>query len=168
MTHAARTPGDDPRAPLVSVFAAAGFPRMPAAVIVALMASEDGFMTAEQLASELGASPAAISGAVRYLGVINMVARHRLPGDRRFVYELPEHPWYTGSLVKNELYAVMSRVAESTARSLGPKGAARVEEMAEFFRFLQSRIPAVLDEWAELRTEKLRDAGSDSGADVQA
>jgi len=144
-------PVDDPRAPLVSAFAANGFPRMPAAVLVALMASEEGYLTAEQLATELGASPAAISGAVRYLGVVNMVTRHRLPGERRYVYELPEHAWYTASLSKNELYVVMARVAESSAKSLGPRGAARMEEMAGFFRFLQARLPAVLDEWTAAR-----------------
>ena len=124
-----------------------------AAVLVAIMASEDGFLTADQLAAQLGASPAAISGAVRYLGVVNMIHRHRVPGSRRYVYELPEHAWYTASLAKNDLYVVMARVAESSVASLGPRGAERMQEMANFFRFLQERLPAVLDEWTARREQ---------------
>jgi predicted transcriptional regulator len=151
MTDATRSPGEDPLAPIVSAFAANGFPRMPAAVLVAIMASEDGYLTADQLASELGASAAAISGAVRYLGIVGMVQRHRAPGSRRYVYELPAHAWYTASLSKNDLYVLMAQVAESSATSLGPKGAERMREMADFFRFLQARLPAVLDEWRATR-----------------
>ena len=153
MTDVTRAPSDDPLASVVSAFAANGFPRMPAAVLVAIMASEEGFLTAEQLASQLDASPAAISGAVRYLGVVNMIHRHRVSGSRRYVYELPEHAWYTASLSKNELYVMMARVAESSVGSLGPKGAARMQEMADFFRFLQERLPAVLEEWTARREQ---------------
>lgn len=142
---------DDPLAPVVSAFAANGFPRMPASVLVALMASEEGALTAEQLAVELGASPAAISGAVRYLGVVGMVQRHRIPGERRYVYELPEHAWYTGSLTKTDMYVAMSRIAESASKSLGPRGGERMLEMADFFRFLQARMPDLLDEWTATR-----------------
>lgn len=151
MTDETRSPREDPLAPVVSAFAANGFPRMPAAVLVQIMASEEGFLTAEQLADQLGASPAAISGAVRYLGVVGMVHRHRVTGSRRYVYELPEHAWYTASLSKTDLYVAMSRIAETASKSLGPKGAARMREMGEFFTFLQERMPALLDEWTATR-----------------
>jgi predicted transcriptional regulator len=151
MTDEARGPDEDPLAQVVSVFAANGFPRIPASVLVAIMASENGFVTAEQLATRIGVSPAAISGAVRYLETVGMIHRHRMPGSRRFVYELPEYAWYTASLFKNDLYAAIARLAESSAGSLGPNGAARMREMADFFIFLQQQLPQLLEQWDDRR-----------------
>lgn len=151
MTDAPRSPGDDPAAQLVSALAANGFPRMPASVLMAIMTGEEDSVTAEQLAERLGASPAAISGAVRYLSTVGMIHRHRIPGSRRFAYQLPDDDWYAASFHNGDLYALIVRLAENAARDLGPNGAAKVAEMAEFFRFLQARLPQVLEEWTELR-----------------
>ena len=46
---------------------AAGMPRMPARVMMALVGSPDEGYTAAELAERLGVSAAAVSGAVRYL-----------------------------------------------------------------------------------------------------
>lgn len=140
-------PGDDPAAQLVSALAANGFPRMPAAVLMAIMTSEAGSLTAEQLSEQLGVSAASVSGAVRYLETVSMIHRHRRPGTRRFEYELPAHSWYTASMEKNEMYVVMARMADYAAARVGPQARERLEEMAEFYRFLQARLPLVLDEW---------------------
>ena len=45
----------------------AGVPRMPARVFAAILADDAGRLTAGELAERLQVSPAAISGAVRYL-----------------------------------------------------------------------------------------------------
>jgi DNA-binding transcriptional ArsR family regulator len=124
---------------------------MPASVLMAIMTSEEGELTAEQLANQLGASPAAISGAVRYLSTVGMIHRHRVPGTRRYAYELPIHNWYEASFHNTELYAKVIRLGESAAPELGPRGAARVREMADFFRFLQTKLPEVLEEWNRIR-----------------
>ena len=142
---------EDPIAQTVSALAANGFPRMPAAVLMLLMSSEETALTAEQLATQLQASPAAVSGAVRYLVTIGLLTRHQLAGGRRFVYELPRHPWYTVSIGKTDLYTHIVGLSEQAAERSGPNGRARLAEMAEFFRFLERRLPSVLDEWNELR-----------------
>jgi len=151
MTEPERALGDDPVAQMVSALAANGFPRMPASVMMAIMVSEPGILTAEQLAEQLSASPAAISGAVRYLSTVGMVYRHRLPGTRRYGYELPAHAWYSASLEKTDLYELIIRLAETAVPTLGPRGAERVQEMADFFGFLQKRMPQLLAEWTQLR-----------------
>jgi predicted transcriptional regulator len=148
---APRSLRDDPVAQAVSALAANGFPRLPATVLMTLMTSEETELTAEVLAERTQSSPAAISGAVRYLTTIGMIRRHVLPGSRRYVYELPEHPWYTVSIEKNELYGVIEGLARKAVPTLGPRGAAEMEEMAEFFAFLRGRLPQVLGEWNELR-----------------
>ena len=50
-----------------SALTAAGFPRMPARVLMALMVAETRGLTAQELGDRLGVSAAGISGAVRYL-----------------------------------------------------------------------------------------------------
>lgn len=166
MTEHERALGDDPVAQIVSALAANGFPRMPASVMMAIMVSEEGILTADQLAGLLSASPAAISGAVRYLGTVGMIYRHRLPGTRRYGYELPVHAWYTASLEKTDLYHLVIRLAETAAPTLGPRAAERVQEMADFFRFLERRMPEMLAEWRQLRAAKSTEplSGMDTGA----
>ncbi len=151
MSDGERGVGDDPVAQMVSALAANGFPRMPASVLMTIMVSEEGVLTAEELSEKLGASPAAISGAVRYLSTVGMIHRHRLTGSRRYAYELPAHAWYTASLEKTDLYQVIIRLARRAVPTLGPRGAERVQEMADFFRFLEQRLPQVLQEWTELQ-----------------
>jgi DNA-binding transcriptional regulator GbsR (MarR family) len=77
-------------------FAAQGFPRTPAAVLMALMASDEGALEAGELAERLGLSPAAVSGAVRYLVQARMLQRGREPGARSDHYGISDDdPWYT-------------------------------------------------------------------------
>ena len=131
-----------------SELTAQGFPRMPASVIMALTATEDGKATAAELAGRLGVSAGAISGAIRYLSAIGMVRSSIIPGTRRHIYALPERPWYTASLTQPGLYAHIAAVVRSEVERL-PAGAARdrIAEMAEFFAFLDRRMPDLLEEW---------------------
>ena len=77
-----------------SALADAGMPRMPARVLARLIADDEGASTAARLAEELRASPAAISGAVRYLSQVRLVVRHRRPGDRHDTWALHSDVWY--------------------------------------------------------------------------
>lgn len=130
-----------------------GFPRIPAFVLMALTASESGRMTAAELAGQLAVSPAAISGAVRYLTTIGFVGRVSEPGSRRHVYGIGRTPWYTASLDRSGSYRFLSgMLRQSAARIPGRPGAqARIEELASFFEFLDRRLPALLEEWNEER-----------------
>ena len=137
-----------------SVFIAQGFPPMPARVLLALTASDDGRLTSDELQDQLGVSAAAVSGAVRYLQTLGFVLRATEPRGRRHVYRLVSGvPWYTGSLSRGagmrQIADILgeSRVAipaESPAR-------ARIEEMIAFFQFLERRMPELLEEWDRLR-----------------
>jgi predicted ArsR family transcriptional regulator len=137
-----------------AVLTAAGFPKMPARVLMALMVSEEGGLTAQQLAEHLGVSAAAISGAVRYLQTVGIVRRLARSGSRRDRYELPEDAWYTAVTSKSPIYGVLAGLAESAVGAISdPSSAARarVDEMARFYRFLDARLPELMDEWETLR-----------------
>jgi len=85
---AARRPARDDRA--VSAYVErfgdtltdAGMPRLAARVFAQLLADEDGRMTAAELTEALEVSPAAISGAVRYLTQTYMIGKERERGSR--------------------------------------------------------------------------------------
>src|SRR5689334_8994349 len=72
----------------------AGFPKMPARVFAGLLATDSGRLTAAELADLLQVSPAAISGAVRYLAQVNLATREREPGSRRDYYQVHDDVWY--------------------------------------------------------------------------
>ena len=63
-----------------AVLIVAGFPPMSARVFVALLISDSGGLTAAGLADLLQISPAAVSGAVRYLSGLGLVRKERVPG----------------------------------------------------------------------------------------
>src|ERR1700730_19198199 len=71
-----------------AVLSLAGFPAMPARVFVALLVTDAGRLTAAELADLLQISPAAVSGAVRYLGGLGLVDKERVPGSRRACYRV--------------------------------------------------------------------------------
>ena len=64
-----------------AVLVAAGFPPMPARVFVALLITGSGRLSAAELAGILRISPAAVSGAVRYLIQLGLVHKERVPGS---------------------------------------------------------------------------------------
>lgn len=134
---------------LAAELAAQGFPRMPARVIMALTVSDEGTLTSAELAARLDASPAAISGAVRYLQTIGVIRAATVPGTRKHVYSLPPIPWYASTLTQDR-YGHIVEVLE-TALGEMPDGGARdrIAEMADFFRFLQTEMPRLWARWKE-------------------
>ncbi|WP_334172434.1 GbsR/MarR family transcriptional regulator [Sinomonas sp.] len=153
MSEPARMP--DPAEGSAAVLAAAGFPKMPARALMALVVSPDGALTAAELAYVLGVSPAAVSGAVRYLQTLGFVHRVSQPGSRRDRYALPDNAWYMVTLRQNPVYERLADLADATAAALPEDSAARsrVDEMGRFYRFLMARMPELLDEWEAARLE---------------
>ena len=81
----------------------AGFPPMPARVFVALLVTDSGRLTAAELADLLQISPAAVSGAVRYLSGLGLVHKERVPGSRREYYRMPADIWHQVMLLRNQV-----------------------------------------------------------------
>lgn len=137
-----------------SALAAQGFPRIPAAVLLTLMVSDDTRATSSELVQRLKISPAAVSSAVRYLSTLNFVRVTTLPGGRRHVYTLStDPPWYTGTLADSGRFRTLAKLADDASAELtaGP-AKQRVDEMADFFAFIERRMPTLLDEWLAERS----------------
>jgi DNA-binding transcriptional regulator GbsR (MarR family) len=140
-----------------AVLTAAGFPKMPARVLMALTYAENGGLTAQELADHLGASAAAISGAVRYLQTINFVRRIAQPGSRRDRYESPDNAWYLAVMNERPIYGVLATLAESARTAIDEpdsEAAKRADDLARFYRFLEARLPEVMQEWETIRAQR--------------
>lgn len=127
----------------------AGMQRMPARVFSALMASESGALTAAELAGRLQVSPAAVSGAVRYLAQMGMVSREREPGSRRERYRVHHDQWYETLARRDKILLRWERTLREGIGVMGPGTPAgrRLGETADFFAYLQEELVGLLDRW---------------------
>lgn len=133
----------------------AGMARMPARVFVALLATDSGRLTAAELAEFLQVSPAAVSGAVRYLTQLNMVSREREPGSRRECYRLFDDVWYEASIRRDQVLARWEAAAREGIEALGhdtPAGI-RLAETLAYIEFIEQELPQVLKRWRKRKAE---------------
>ena len=132
-----------------------GLPRMPARVFAALLASDPGRMTAAELADQLKASPAAISGAVRYLAQISLVARERESGSRRDHFVLHDDVFL--ELMTQEIRS-LTRWEQGLQQGIGDLGAdtpagRRLSDTVEYFQFMRGELAGMIERWRERRSE---------------
>jgi len=136
----------------------AGMARMPARVFAALLATDSGRLTAAELAELLQASPAAISGAVRYLIQLDMASRERELGSRRDSYSVRDDVWHEAIGRRDQLLTRWESNLREGLDALGsdtPAGA-RLAETLDFFEFVQKEMPAMMARWHEHRAQLRR------------
>jgi DNA-binding transcriptional regulator GbsR (MarR family) len=140
---------------LASAVSDAGIPRMPARVFSALLADDDGALTAADLADRLQVSPAAISGAVRYLAQVGMASREREPGSRRDIYRVHDDFWYEAIGNRDQILARWEKAMQEGLDVLGrdtPAGLRLAESLA-FLQFVQEEMPGMLARWRARRAQ---------------
>lgn len=143
--------------PFVERFAAdlteAGMQRMASRVFACLLASDDGALTSAQLTERLQASPAAVSGAVRYLAQVNMVSRQRDPGSRRERYLLHRDVWYSALASRDNVLTRWTGTLRTGARDVGSdtRAGRRIQESAEFLEYMRSELEGILKRWHDSR-----------------
>jgi DNA-binding transcriptional regulator GbsR (MarR family) len=154
------TPHDDGVARFVERFALllteAGMARTPARVFACLLAEDSGRLTAGELAERLQVSPAAISGAVRYLTQAGVLVRAREPGERRDHYAVHEHVWPEMFTTRMAMVRRWEQAMAEAVELLGtdrPAGR-RLQETREFFAFMQAELPEMLRRWEERRASR--------------
>ncbi|MFF4034431.1 GbsR/MarR family transcriptional regulator [Streptomyces sviceus] len=157
--------GRDPDAvsKFVESFAAqlveAGMQRMPARVFAALLSSDEGSMTSAQLGEQLRISPAAVSGAVRYLAQTHMVSREREPGSRRERYRVHGDQWYEALTNREAVIKRWEGALREGVSSLGAETPAgrRMAETLAFFEFVEGEVAAMMERWREHRRQLFGD-----------
>lgn len=139
-----------------AVLTDAGVPRMPARVFAALLATDGGRMSAAELSAALQVSPAAVSGAVRYLIQVELLAREREPGSRRDRYAIRDDAWYEASLRRDAMLRRWVDELEAGLVALGPETPAghRLRESLDFMVFVREELPALLERWQRRRAAR--------------
>ncbi|MDT0345018.1 MarR family transcriptional regulator [Streptomyces sp. DSM 44938] len=127
----------------------AGMQRMAARVFACLLVSQEETLSSAELAERLQISPAAISGAVRYLAQVHLVSRERQPGSRRERYRLHHDLWYEAMANRDTILSRWTTTMRSGVEVVGDGSPAgrRMSEAAEFLEFLQREMNDILDRW---------------------
>lgn len=150
----------DPPADVVErlggALAEVGIPLQPARVFAALLATEDGRRTSAQLVELLDISPAAVSGAVRYLSQVRMIRRERERGSRRDVYVALDDAWHDMMMQTEQLYAPILAALVVARDSVGARSRAgeRMQLSAEFLEFIQREMDAVARRWEDYKAAR--------------
>lgn len=137
-----------------------GMQRMASRVFALLAVTDSGQLTAAEIAERLSVSPAAVSGAVRYLEQVGMIAKEREPGARRDHYRLHDDLWYTTFVKRDRMVEDWRDAADEGVSLLGsdtPAGQ-RLAEMRDFMGFVAEEIPLMYERWLE-KTGAARRAG---------
>ncbi|MET7733816.1 MarR family transcriptional regulator [Streptomyces sp. NPDC005402] len=133
----------------------AGLARMPARVFSALLASDSGALTSAELSERLRISPAAVSGAVRYLAQVHMLSREREPGSRRERYRVHSDQWYQALTNREAIIKRWEDALREGVTSLGAETPAghRLAETLAFFEFVEKDVAQMMERWRAHRAE---------------
>lgn len=133
------------------VLTEAGMARMPSRVFVQLLATDAGKATATELAKALHVSPAAISGAVRYLDQVRLIEKARDPGERRDHYQVADDLWYEVYGNREKQFAAWTSTLVEGVQAVGadtPAGR-RLDQTRRFVEFLSTELVTLMDRWRE-------------------
>jgi DNA-binding transcriptional regulator GbsR (MarR family) len=136
-----------------------GVPRMPARVFAYILAEGRDRYTAADLAEGLQVSPAAISGAVRYLTQTRLVVKERRPSGRGDLYRVVDDDIW-GTIMTARL-PLMDHYVASLEKAVillepGSPGRIRVEETRDYFAFARDGLAELTERWERHRAEHLR------------
>lgn len=133
---------------------AIGIPRMPARVFAFILADDQESYTATELAGGIDVSPAAISGAVRYLTDTHLVVRERNPAGRGDLFRVRDGDiWGT---IQAARLPLLDHIIESVQEAVellppGSAGRARVEETWDYFTFIREDSERLDERWRAWR-----------------
>ncbi len=133
----------------------AGLARLPSRVFSALLVDDDGRMTSAELTAELDVSPAAISGAVRYLDSVGMIRRERERGSRRDVFVVEDDAWHGMIARVDQVYGPLIAAADRGITRLPADDPAhrRLVLAREFLAFVLEEMSDLDQRWAVRRQQ---------------
>ncbi len=118
-------------------------------VFGALLATDDGRLTSAELVELLHVSPAAVSGAVRYLSQVRWIRRERERGSRRDVYVVMDDAWHDAVVQTDQVYApiLAALAAARDAVGLSTRAGHRIQVSVEFLEFVTDEMRGIAQRW---------------------
>lgn len=142
------------------LMAASGMPGLTGYVFALLLAEPDAELTASQIGEALNVSPAAVSGATKYLADIGFTRKLRRPGSRRVVHALSSDDWYEALLGRSNVIEASKQLFVEGAQAAGgvstPAGR-RLWLNAQWFTRLGEVIEREMAQWPAEREALLRE-----------
>ncbi|MFD8482395.1 helix-turn-helix domain-containing protein [Kitasatospora sp. NPDC059673] len=134
-----------------TVFMHSGMSRMPARVLAALMVTDEGALSAAELAQRLQVSPASISKAVAFLDEQTMIRRER-DDRRRERYLIDGDIWYQATIASARANAAVVATIREGIPVLGPgtPAATRLENIARFLDFVSDGLFRMAEQAREI------------------
>jgi DNA-binding transcriptional regulator GbsR (MarR family) len=149
-----------------------GMPRMPARVFAYVLVEDADRYTARELADGLRVSPAAISGAVRYLVQAGLLDKGREPESRSDHYRIYDDDVW--SAIMAQRLPLLERWAAMLADAVdqlpdGSRGRHRLRETEAYYRFAATVSVTMMEQWRAQRDELIArlDAGTPDRANGQ-
>lgn len=160
MTRANDSAIDEFRERFAQIMAESGMPRLAARAYAALLVTDEGRLSAAELAQALDVGASAVSGAVKYLTRIRLIERRREPGTRRDLWQIHEHTWAQFISQSDPVFVRVQAGADEGIALLGPDSPAgrRLDETRRFFAFLREEIKQSMAKWRRLQAAE-REAG---------
>ncbi len=136
------------------IFEELGSSRMTGRVLAWLMVCEPREQSSEELSDAIGVSRGSISTATRDLVRLGMVRRRTRPGSRALYFRLAEDAWTPLMEIRLRTVVRLRELAERGLEAVKPASDSqreRLEGMRDFYKFFAERMPALVQEWYELR-----------------
>jgi DNA-binding transcriptional regulator GbsR (MarR family) len=127
-----------------------GMPRMASRLFAYALAEDSDRYTAADFATGLRVSPAAVSGALRYLLDTRLLFKDREPGLRADLYRIyDEDVWTAIMAARLPMLEVWEQAVADAAELIGTehRGGRRLRETQEFLRFTRQEMAQMLDRW---------------------
>lgn len=126
-----------------------GLPRMAGRVLGWLLICEPPVQSSAQLVQTLGASKGSISTNTRLLMGMGLIERVAVPGERGAFFQSKSRAW---SLIMERRMQQIRRFREICDQGLsilgeGAEGRDRLEDMRDFYLFMEEEFPVMLEHW---------------------
>ncbi len=134
-----------------------GLPRMAGRLLGHLLVCEPAEQSSRQIAEALQASKGSVSSTTRLLIDYGIVDRAARPGERIDYFRIRPGVWTKIMRLRLAHAARIHEVAERGIRLLPPAdlaGYARIEELHDFYQFLETEYQALIERWEWERTRR--------------
>ncbi|WP_030208642.1 helix-turn-helix domain-containing protein [Streptomyces bikiniensis] len=149
-----------------TVMMRSGLPKMMSRVMVALLLTDAGSLTASELARHLQVSPATVSKSIAFLESQTLIRRER-DERRRERYVVDADVWYQSMAASVRSLVDQGELARQGVGVLGPgtPAGARLENVARFLDFVAESLARAAEQAREvLYTEPEPEPTPDEGA----
>ena len=134
----------------------AGLPRMTGRILSWLLICDPPHQTMHQLTEALQASKSSISTGTRMLIQMGIIERLSLPGQRRDHYRVVPDSW--SHIMEEKAKRQFTELRRLSERGLAlldgasPARRQRLEEMRDYYVFMEREFPLILDHWRAHRS----------------